>query len=173
MSKGKKSKINKMEKLRQILDNPYDPKIKKSISKDNENLESIRQRLSGEPSKADMKHALDDILSKKYGSLKPKVAVHTKKKKIVQPKTKQFEVTEQASDVKDKPFEEDLYEVEKVDVSEPEFLEAKPKEVDKETSPEKIISDESSRIDKKDKMVVFQEIKIIDKIQMISANNNL
>ena len=107
MSKGKKSKINKMEKLRQILDNPYDPKIKKSISKDNENLESIRQRLSGEPSKADMKHALDDILSKKYGSLKPKVAVHTKKEKIVQPKTKQFEVTEQASDVKDKPF--DIY----------------------------------------------------------------
>lgn len=155
-----------MEKLRQILDNPYDPKIKKSISKDNENLESIRQRLSGEPSKADMKHALDDILSKKYSSLKPRVAVHTKKEKIVQPKTKQFEATEQASDVKDKPFEEDLYEVEKVDVSEPEFLEAKPKEVAKETSPEKSISEEPSLIDKKDKMVVFQEIKIIDKIQM-------
>lgn len=142
MIKSKKSKITKMEKLRQILDNPNDPKIKKSISKDDERLESIRRKLSRESSES---------LDKKSDILEPKVTVSTKKKKI--DKTKQFKVTKQDSDIKDKPFEEDPFEVEKVDISKPELFGVKSKEVTKEIEPEK-------KVDKKDKTVVFQEAEI-------------
>ena len=49
MPKNKKSKIGNIEKLRKILDGPYD--VKTSPSEGNENLESIRQRLTGESNK--------------------------------------------------------------------------------------------------------------------------
>ena len=146
MSKNKRSKINKMEKLRQILDNPYDPKIKKSISKDDESLESIHRKLSGESSIGRAYAPSSETLAKKSDSLEPRVAVRKKKKKITQPKTKQIKVTDRAGGVKDKPFGEDFYEVEKADVSEREFLEVKPKEVDKETKPEKKVDEKEEKI---------------------------
>ena len=135
MPKDKKSKINDIKKLRQILDSPYDPKI--SAFKDNKNLESIRQRLSGESSKTDMKYASTDVLSKKYGSLEPRVTIYQKEEKAVPPEIKKLEPDERIEDVKDGFPEEDLlddvdlYEIEKVDITEPDFLEVKPKETTK------------------------------------------
>ncbi|UCD13299.1 MAG: DUF4405 domain-containing protein [Thermoplasmatales archaeon] len=145
MSEGKKSKLKKMEKLRQILDNPSDSEIKKSISKDDKIFETIRRKLSDETSISKPYVASSEFLAKKSDSREPRVDIHTKEEEITHPK--QFEVTEEAGGVKDKPVEEDLfdakdlYEVEKVDVSEPKFLEVKPKDMDR-----------------KDKMVVFQEL---------------
>ena len=99
MSKDKKSKIDDIKKLRQILDSPYDPKP--SAFKDNKNLESIRQRLSGETSKTDMKYASTDVLSKKYGSLEPRVTIYQKEEKAVPPEIKKLEPDERIEDVKD------------------------------------------------------------------------
>ena len=84
MSKRKKSKINNLEKLHQIIDDLYDAKFKESISKE---------------------------------------------EKIAKPKTKE------SKDKLSRP--DDLYEFEKVDVSKPEFLEVKPKEVAKDVELEK------------------------------------
>ena len=135
MPKDKKSKINDIKKLRQILDNHYDPKT--SAFKDNKNLESLRQRLSGESSKTDMKYASTDVLSNKYGSLEPRVTIYQKEEKTVPPEIKKLEPDERIEDVKDESPEEDLlddvdlYEIEKVDITEPNFLEVKPKETTK------------------------------------------
>lgn len=157
MSKGKKAKINKMEKLRQILDNPYEPKIKKLISKDDKNLELVRRKLSGESS-ISKNHTSSEFLAKKSDSLKPKVAIRQKEEKITPPEIRKLEPDERIKDVKGESPKEDLYEVKKTDVSKPEFLKVKTKEVSKETPPEKIIRKETPPLDRKDKMVVFQEI---------------
>ena len=86
-----KSEINKMEKLHQILDNPYNVKIKKS-----DNLE-------------------------------PTVTIHSPEKKP-SVSVKQNKETKEKQ-IKGETFEnEDLYEVEKVNYSEPKFLQVTPDE---------------------------------------------
>lgn len=125
MVKDKKPKINKMEILRRILDNPFDPKIKKLISKNDENLETIRRKLSGKSSES---------LDKQSADLKPTIIVHGKEEKIS--RTKQFEVSKQYSD------REDLIEVEKVEITEPEFVEIKSEEKVKKIEPEKKLEEE-------------------------------
>ncbi len=167
MFKRKKSKINKMEKLRHILDNFNDPIIKKSISKDDKIFESVYRRLLAE-SLISKVNTPSELLVKKSYNGETSIDGYIKEEKIAI--SKQFETTEQAGNVEGEFSEEDhfdgedIYEVEKVDVSTAEFLEVEPKEVDKESITKKIISEESSSIEKKDKMMIFQEI--IDKIQM-------
>ncbi|UCF13402.1 MAG: hypothetical protein JSW06_03875, partial [Thermoplasmatales archaeon] len=137
MPKDKKSKKDIIEILRQILDNPHDPKFKASTFEKNKNLDSIRQRLSEEPLKTDGKHVSSDFLPKKYDNLEPRVTIYQKEEKFTPPEIKKLEPDEQAEEAKDEFPEEDffndvdLYEIEKVDISEPEFLEVKPKETPK------------------------------------------
>lgn len=132
MSKDKKSRISDIKKLRHILDRPYD--YKKSSSENNENLESIRKRLTGESSKTDTKYVNIDTTSKKYGRLEPRVTIYQKEEKAPLSKDEEFESDGKIDDIKEEINEEDifknvdLYEIEKVDISEPEFLEVKPKE---------------------------------------------
>ena len=83
MSQEKKSKKEDIEKLRKILDSPDDPNIKKSISKDEKNLDSILKRLSREPKKTEV--ATTDILYKGPRSLEPRVTVHKKEEEIPNP----------------------------------------------------------------------------------------
>jgi hypothetical protein len=137
MPKDKKSKKDIIEILHQILDNPHDPKFKASTFEENKSLDSIRKRLSGEPLKTDGKYISSDFLPKKYDSLEPRVAIYQKEEKITPPEIKKLEPGERAEEVKEDFPEEDffddvdLYEVEKVDISEPEFLEVRPKETTK------------------------------------------
>jgi len=91
MSNNKKSKINKIEKLRQILDNPYDSRIKKSILKDNKSLESIRRKLSDEKSDTlepsfvvHKEEATKEIESKKNTGEEPATTFREDKTKVFQ-----------------------------------------------------------------------------------------
>lgn len=184
MLKGKKSKMKKMEKLRLILDNPYDPKIKKFFSKDDKNLEIIHRRILGKSS-ISTTQASSESLAKKPKEIEPSITVYKKIENETKLKTKQFEVTKQASDT------EDLYDVENVIIPKPEFSEIKVKEITKEvelekkldekeeniievvpefeksekitetfTPLEKIITREPSYIDDKGKKTVFKEAEI-------------
>ena len=137
MTQDKKPKKNGIEKLRMILDSPSDPKVRKIVAKHEKNLESIRERLSGKPSKTKMKHTTSDLL-KKSDSLEPRVAIHEKEEEVVPseieshiPEQQKEESKDDDADLQDLFDAEDLYEVEKVDVPEPEFLEVKPKEMEK------------------------------------------
>jgi len=137
MTQDKKPKKNDIEKLRMILDSPSDPKVRKIVAKHEKNLESIRERLSGKPSKTKMKHTTSDLL-KKSDSLEPRVAIHEKEEEVVPseieshiPEQQKEESKDDDADLQDLFDAEDLYEVEKVDVPEPEFLEVKPKEMEK------------------------------------------
>src|SRR5512136_40790 len=130
MLKGKKSKTKKMEKLRIILDNPYNPKIKKFFSKDDKNLETIHRRILVKSS-ISTTQASSESLAKKSKEIEPSVTVHKKMENETKPKTKQFEVTKQAADT------EDLYDVENVIIPKPEFSEVKVKEITKEAELEK------------------------------------
>jgi hypothetical protein len=151
MTKDKKSKDMDIVKLRMILDNPSDPKIKKIAAKSEKDLESIRERLSGESSKSKMRDTTSDFL-KKSDSLEPRVLIHEKEEEIVPSEIEptktelQKEESKDEVDIQDLSDDEELYEVEKVDVLEsevekvvaptPEFSEVKPKEMEK--TPEKI-----------------------------------
>lgn len=137
MTQDKKPKKNDIEKLRMILDSPSDPKVRKIVAKYEKNLESIRERLSGKPSKTKMKHTTSDLL-KKSDSLEPRVVIHEKEEEVVPseieshiPEQQKEESKDDDADLQDLFDAEDLYEVEKVDVPEPEFLEVKPKEMEK------------------------------------------
>ena len=137
MTQDKKPKKNDIEKLRMILDSPSDPKVRKIVAKHEKNLESIRERLSGKPSKTKMKYTTSDLL-KKSDSLEPRVVIHEKEEEVVPseieshiPEQQKEESKDDDADLQDLFDAEDLYEVEKVDVPEPEFLEVKPKEMEK------------------------------------------
>ena len=64
MAKDKKHKDADIEKLRMVLDNPSDPKVREIVAKHEKNLESIRERLSDDPSKTKIKYASSDFLKK-------------------------------------------------------------------------------------------------------------
>ena len=135
MTQDKKPKKNDIEKLRMILDSPSDPKVRKIVAKHEKNLKSIRERLSGESSKTKMKYTTSDLL-KKSDSLEPRVVIH--EEEVVPseieshiPEQQKEESKDDDADLQDLFDAEDLYEVEKVDVPEPEFLEVKPKEMEK------------------------------------------
>jgi len=137
MTQDKKPKKNDIEKLRMILDSPSDPKVRKIVAKHEKNLESIRERLFGEPSKTKIKYTTSDLL-KKSDSLEPRVVIHEKEEEVVPseielriPEQQKEESKDDDADLQDLFDAEDLYEVEKVDVPEPEFLEVKPKEMEK------------------------------------------
>ncbi len=75
MAKDKKSKDIDIEKLRMILDNPSNPKIKEIVAKHEKNLGSVRERLSSESSKTNIIHTTSDFLNKS-DSLEARVIIH-------------------------------------------------------------------------------------------------
>lgn len=135
MSQDKDSKRSDIDKLRKILDNPDDPSIKKSITKEEKNLDSIAKRLSGESSK-DKHLSGSAVIGKDSTSLEPRVTIHEpeEKKSAKEPELQEFEEVEDESPketpaVKEQRFDAtDLYEIEKVERSSEKFVEVKPKE---------------------------------------------
>jgi len=165
MVKDKKSKINKMEKLRRILDNPNDPNIKKLISKEDINLETVRRKLSGKAS---------EFLEKQSDDLEKIVEVHEKKEE----KSKIKQVEDTRKDIE----KGDLIEVEKIAVSKPEFVEVKSEGISKKTEPEKKLetkekdvkeTTESIQIEKKTESQIFQELTIKEEPQVTDKKGKI
>jgi hypothetical protein len=143
MSREKKSKVDDLVKLRKILDNSSDPNIKTMISPDEKALDSVRRRLTGDTPKTKLQ---SDRFFSSFDSLEPKVTVHSKiavSPRLITPLPKfepsttlpEFELVSSSTPARTTPLQElsftteELYEVEKVDVILPEFLEVTPKEV--------------------------------------------
>jgi len=142
MSREKKSKVDDLVKLRKILDNSSDPNIKTMISADETALDSVRRRLAGDSLRT---RPQSDSFFRTFDSLEPKVIVHAKiavSPRLITPLPKfepattlpEFELVSPSTPARPIPSQEflftaeELYEVEKVDVIFPEFLEVTPKE---------------------------------------------
>jgi hypothetical protein len=142
MSREKKSKVDDLAKLRKILDSSSDPNVKTMISADEKALDSVRRRLAGDISKTKPQY---DSFSRTFDSLEPKVTVHSKiavSPQLITPLPKfepstplpEFELVSPSTSARSIPSQElsftseELYEVEKVDVILPDFLEVTPKE---------------------------------------------
>jgi len=142
MSREKKSKVDDLAKLRKILDNSSDPNIKTMISADEKALDSVRRRLAGDTLKTKPQ---PDSFFRTFDSLEPKVSVHTKiavSPRLITPLPKfepsttlpEFELVSPSTPARSIPSleflvsAEELYEVEKVDVIFPEFLEVTAKQ---------------------------------------------
>ncbi len=162
----KKSSEYRIEKLREILDNPNDPKIKKSISKDKIILENIRSKLLSNTYKAKANQQISEPSIDIIGEQKPIVDIIKKKEYEIQ--SKRIEDYEKANGIKVEQFKdnifdtEDLIEVDKKGVSKSKFLEIKPREI--EIDDKKVVFDELDEIYWKTKIGESPS----DKIQMYS-----
>ena len=155
MVRERKSKDNDLEKLRLILDNPSDPKIKEIAAKHENSLESIRERLSEESSNDVMKHSISTD-NKGYDRLEPTAVVHEKEEKVVESEIEQTNTeqsqkeTEKTDDTLENYNNEELFEVEHLEISESkdtddspsktEFVEVKTKDIEE-------IFEKSSQLD--------------------------
>ncbi len=146
MSREKKSQVDDILKLRRILDNSSDPSLKYLISKDDYALESVRRRLSGDffETQPHTKHFFTSS-----ESMEPRVSIHTKtpiSPRLVTPTPKlepsmplpEFELVSHSTAPPPIPSskitfdDEELFEVETINRSIPEFLEVTPKEIEQE-----------------------------------------
>ena len=147
MSREKKSPVDDITKLRRILDNSSDPSLKYLISKDEYALESVRRRLSRDLFETQPK---TNHIFRSSGTLEPRVTIHAKT--IVNPylvtlpsqpepsmPLPEFKLVSPTTPTPSIPSpdiifaDEELFEVEKIDRSIPEFLEVTPIETMQET----------------------------------------
>jgi len=137
MEKGKSSKKDRLEKLRTSLQSNSGEKLH---PEDEKYLKVLQNRLSKNSKEGTVNVYRDsEKTDEKNDSLKPQVTIHYKEAEItetpnfIQPETEKVEVKEE---IKDK----ELFEIKKVEVIGPEFIEVKPKETIKkvETSEKKI-----------------------------------
>jgi len=166
MPKKKKSKIDDIDHLRQILDNPFDSKDQKSFDQQENKLDSLRKRLSKETSKSDTKPSISDFVAKDYDGLAPRVTVHEKDEKIKFTKTEEekpeeIKETEKTTSEDDLFDDVDLYEIDKPDYTPSEFVEVISKEKKKEK--ELVFLPTTDEIDKKeDESEELPEFKSIE-----------
>lgn len=126
MQKGKKSKKETIEKLRMILD---DPSTKDPFIKDEAYLNALQKRLAG-PSKESYVYAHEGF-TEKSDSLNANITIHRREKNsFPTPEPEHMELGKPGiEEQKENLFEdEELYEVEKVEIDIPEFVEVKPKD---------------------------------------------
>jgi hypothetical protein len=138
MPREKKSKVDEIETLRKILDNPWNSNNSKMLSSDDKNLDSVRKRLNYESVISSKKYFA--AADKPSFSLEPTVTIHPRERTVLLPQPAaplpEFEpvpspaVVEQPI-VPEEPLfvMEDLIEIEKVDAIYPEFVEVLPNEV--------------------------------------------
>ena len=129
MQKIKKSRRETIEKLRMILDDPdiHDPSIK-----DETHLSTLKRRLV-EPSKESFVYE-NKSSSEQDDSLEAKVSIHRREESsFTAAEQKHFDHDKQKEEVlKENLFEdEELYEIEKVEIDIPEFVEVEPKDIAK------------------------------------------
>ena len=157
MQKNEKSKKKTIEKLRMILDNPYN---KESHVEDGKCLDTLRVRLV-KPSKEDFVY-VRGIFEGEGDSLKANVTIHRREEdSFVIPEFKQIEPEEQRTEEQtDDPFkDEELYEIEKVETHLAEFVEVKSEEPTKE---EKVPSEEKSDSLESEKDDVIKPTESVD-----------
>ncbi len=162
MSQDKKSKEDDIKKLRKILDNPDDPNVKKSYTKNNENLESIRKRLSG-----DSKNNSVNELLRQSSSLEPTVNIHEDKFEQEEKSEEDIEEFEEVGEITEEPdiarenkidsdydlfSDQELYEIEKIEVPEIKFSEVNKEEIE-DTSQEVTFIEEKNETLAEDKNV--------------------
>ena len=146
MQENVKSKKERLEKLRIILDNPSNGKLH---PEDEKHLEALRRRLIGSPKESAVyiyKSYKEDN-EEKIDPLKPRVKIYQKeeKKEFIAPEIKHTEPKEKQETEVNKG--EELYEVEKVEIKGPEFLEVKPKEgTEKKERSSTVKTEESPKI---------------------------
>ncbi len=153
----KKDKKEDMDKLRMILDSPFDAK---SVSSNDALLDSVRKRLVGEPSQQDIKfrESLSD-LTKKSDSLTPQVKIHQPEKEIKRVETEKLQTPakiERRFDIEEIIDPKDLYEIEKVEIPN-----SKPSEIkqqihvvaEKENLPEWIPVDTLEKVKSEEKLI--------------------
>lgn len=155
MQKNEKSKKERLKKLHLILDKPSRGDLH---PKDEKYLQALSKRLESSSKKSIVCiHRTSEEREKETDSLRPRVTIHYKeeKKSVVYVKYGEPEGRKKSL------FEdENLYEVEKVEVKGPEFLEVKPKEAAKEEEKipaEKPIEELESEITKKTKEDASEE----------------
>ncbi|MFO7678293.1 MAG: hypothetical protein R6V50_07935 [Thermoplasmatota archaeon] len=157
MASKKKHKDEDIEKLHKILDNPFDPKTKENVGKNDSQLESLRLRLASDSSNIHKKSKIASQYKQNPDLLKPQVDIYEapqekEKKPDIQPtvtqkqdekreEQKEEKIEEKISEPELKNIQEllekeDLIEIEKVDVPVSEFLEVKQK-IDEKPSKEK------------------------------------
>ena len=145
MQKDKNSKNNVTEKLRKILDNKSSDK---DFQSDNEKyLVSLDKRLK---KTSDKDVVYKQMVSKNSEQkdedlMKPKISIHMREKKIleifkVKESEPKIEVLTIIKEKEQKATAEDVFEIEKVEVVGPRFIEVKPKVITKETLPESKIT---------------------------------
>jgi len=132
MSKTNRPKKNDIEKLRKILDNNSK---NKSSSEKEKYLATLTKRLKKESRNI---HISSKVVEKENESLEPKITVHPRKvEKIV-------EFHEIAEDITSKDVEpeessvidEDVFEVKKVEIDQPQFIEVKQRDVKEDETEE-------------------------------------
>lgn len=142
MSRGKKSHVNDLTKLRRILDNVSDPTLKYLISKNEQALESVRRRLLGDffiprPQTSRFIYSSDSleprVTIRPMTTLSPSVMSVLPLRESYAP-LPEFELVSLVAPTASLPspavgfLDEDLFEVEKIERCIPEFLEVTPKE---------------------------------------------
>jgi len=147
MSREKKSQVDDIMKLRRILDNSSDPSLKYLISEDDHALESVRRRLSGDFFQT---RPHTERFFRSSESFEPRVSIHARNPvspRLVTPPPRlepslplpEFELVSQSAPTPliSSPeitfINEELFEVEKIDRSFPEFLEVTPKKTMQES----------------------------------------
>ena len=161
MQENKKSKKERLEKLRMLLDNPS---RKDLHTEDEKYLASLHKRLDSSKERVVYvhKHRMEE--ADEVDPLKPQVEIHQRKheKAPVMPELKEFKPVEEEvspdEEISDLQKGEDLFEVEKVEVKGPEFVEVKPKEV-KEEEKENITPVETPSDLKEEKLPEWEPVE--------------
>jgi len=174
MQKEKKSKKNSISKLHKILDNTSDKDLH---PKDEKDFRPLRKRLkeTSNGKKVYRKVISKDDSKKEIDSLKPKVTIHPREeKKIVEfPEIKEQKTVLEIEKPSTVPFlpvkeelkedlykDEDVFEVEKVEVSGPEFIKVKPKEIVKE---EKVEIFEEKKALADEEITEWEPVDVVEK----------
>jgi len=149
MQENVKSKKERLEKLRIILDNPSNGKLH---PEDEKHLEALRRRLVGSSKESTVyiHRSIKEDSEERIDPLKPQVKIYHKeeKKEFIDLEKKRIEPEEKPEKQEERVYDdEDLYEVEKVKIEGPEFLEVKPKEVtEKKERSSTVETEESPKI---------------------------
>ena len=162
MQENKKSKKERLEKLRMLLD---DPSKKDLHPEDEKYLTSLSKRLDSSKERVAYVHKQHKDETGEVDPLKPQVVIHERErvKTPVIPELKEFKEVEEEikpeKEIESLQKDEDLYEVEKVEVEGPEFVEVTPKETKEEVEEEKA-PEETPETIKDEKLPEWEPIEV-------------
>ena len=143
MEKNKKSKKNNFEELHNVLD---DNSNENSDANNKRYLKSLNKRIKSTEEKNIIKRNIyKERNEESIDPLKPRVTIHRRKIKTEFQKPEQVEIKEEVIK-KEEQVELPTPVEEKVEISEPEFIEVKPKEIPKKEGETEIIEYKKTEI---------------------------